>query len=84
MTFVGNLITVPGGHIEGIPVEETLLAMWPVLLLTAGVALAMFRGRLRRLRDRVLASRSGRSAQRDYRVAGSAVNPARTDKTDTA
>jgi hypothetical protein len=83
MTFVANLITIPGGHIEGIPVEETLLAMWPVLLLTAGFALTMFRGRLRRLRDRVLASRSGRSAQRDYRVGRSAVNPAGTRKADT-
>lgn len=84
MMFFANVINVAGGHIEGIPVEETLLAAWPVLLLTAGLVVAMVRGRLRRVRDRVLPGRSGRSAQRDYRGAGAGVNPARTDKADSS
>lgn len=54
---------IPFAHIGGIPVEETLASLGPVLLLVLGAASASLRARLRRLRGSVHA-RSGRKQAR--------------------
>jgi hypothetical protein len=66
MTFVGHIVNLPSGHIAGIPVEETLLSLGPVLFLTAGVALATFRARLRRVRRRRALAKSGRTVNIEF------------------
>ena len=84
MTLVGQVVDLPGGHIAGIPVEETLVSLGPVLLLTAGVALTMVRARVRRVRRHGALARAGRSSQRDDQVHVAAANPGRTEKANPA
>jgi hypothetical protein len=50
MTLASLLISLPGGHIAGIPIEEMLASFGPVLLLVVGGALAILRARLGRVR----------------------------------
>jgi hypothetical protein len=46
------MIGLPIAHIGGIPVEETLGSLGPVLLLAAGAASALLSARIRYLRAR--------------------------------
>ena len=48
---------LPGAHIGGIPVEETLAALSPALTIGVGVTVMTFRDRLRRLLPRLRRSR---------------------------
>jgi hypothetical protein len=50
MTGAALLISLPGGHIAGIPVEETLGSYGPGLLVVIGAALATVRAGWRRVR----------------------------------
>lgn len=49
------MISVPFAHVAGIPIEETLGAFGPALLVGFGVAWANLRARLRRVRPRASA-----------------------------
>ena len=51
------MIGTPFAHIAGIPVEETLGSLGPVLLVAFGVAWAQLRARLRPVRSRASAPR---------------------------
>jgi hypothetical protein len=44
------VIGVPFAHVAGLPIEETLGAIGPVLLVGFGVAWAQLRDRVRRVR----------------------------------
>lgn len=50
MTILSDVIALPSGHIAGIPIEETLAASGPALLVAAGAAGVMLRAGLRRVR----------------------------------
>jgi hypothetical protein len=43
---------IPGGHIAGIPVEETALSFGPVLLASGGILALKLRERWSRVRGR--------------------------------
>jgi len=77
MIILGQAGSLPGGHIAGIPVEETLVSVGPVLLVAGGAALVTLRARLRRFHharpDR------GRNHSRDA-VAGAREDSAMTTK----
>jgi uncharacterized membrane protein len=53
----------PLAHVAGIPIEETLGAFGPALLVGLGVAWANLRSRLGRVRARTSAHASGASRQ---------------------
>ena len=46
------MISAPFAHVGGIPIEETVVSLGPVLLVAFGVASANLRARLRRGRAR--------------------------------
>jgi hypothetical protein len=49
------VISVPLAHVGGLPIEETLGALGPALLVAFGVAWANLRSSLRRVRSRATA-----------------------------
>jgi hypothetical protein len=58
-------VNLPGGHIAGLPVEETIATFGPALLVAVGAALAGLRARWRRV------CRAARSATSNYSGGGS-------------
>jgi len=50
MTLAGQVTDLPLGHIGGIPIEETLTPLGPVLFVILGAALATLRARWSRFR----------------------------------
>jgi hypothetical protein len=50
MTFTGQVINLPRGHIAGMPIEETLGFFGPALLMVVGAALTTLRARVRGVR----------------------------------
>ena len=72
MIIASQVVNLSCGHIAGIPFEETLASIGPVLLVAVGAALATLRARLRRVgharaerdlddrRDRVVGAHSQR------------------------
>ncbi len=60
---------LPGGHIAGVPIEEMLASLGPVLLVAGGAVLLTLRARLRRVRharpERTLIDPRGAAGARD-------------------
>jgi hypothetical protein len=62
------MMSLPFAHIVGIPIEETLAPIIPVLVLVVGVASATLRARLRRLRSSTGNDAPGRTRSRAART----------------
>jgi hypothetical protein len=61
MTLAGQVINLPLGHIAGIPIEETLAPLGPVLFVILGAALGSVHARWRRVRRATAERALGRS-----------------------
>jgi hypothetical protein len=51
MIILDQAVNLQGAHIAGLPVEETLVSLGPVLLVAGGAAVITLRARLRRAHD---------------------------------